>query len=139
MAINVDVRIYPYPLTNLVVKNNGESVELTDSGNYYYFLSVSGLNLSLEISCDEYVTKNINFTTIMNNNDICVGNLYAWTSDYGTVYTASATPAVSDTIYNADGVNITSISNGSDGIDWSSTGGLTAVSSSEITITGDRM
>ncbi|MBR2248069.1 MAG: hypothetical protein IJ880_13795 [Bacilli bacterium] len=139
MAINVDVRIYPYPLTNLVVKSSGETVELTDSGNYYYFVSVSGLNLSLEISCDEYVTKNISFTTIMNNNDICVGNLYAWTSSYGTAYTASVTPAVSDTIYNADGIKITSISNGSDGIDWSSAGGLTAVSSSEITITGDRM
>lgn len=139
MAITVDVRIYPYPLTNLVVKRNGESVELTDGGDCYYFLSVSGLNLSLEISCDEYVTKNVSFTTIMNSNDICVGNLYAWTSSYGTVYTASATPVITDTIYNADGLKITSISNGSEGIDWSSMGGLTAVSSSEITITGDRM
>lgn len=127
------VKIYPYPLTNLQVTST-VLVTIQDMSTYYLATGPIG---STTISCDEYVDKTYDISAA--DTTVCVSNLYAWTSDYGTVYTASATPAVSDTVYNADGVKITSISNGSEGIDWSSTGGLTAVSSSEITITGDRM
>lgn len=127
------VKIYPYPLTNLQVTST-VLVTIQDMSTYYLATGPIG---STTISCDEYVDKTYDISA--EDTTVCVGNLYAWTSSYGTIYTASATPVVSDTIYNANGVKITSISNGSGGIDWSSMGGLTEVSSSEIIITGDRM
>lgn len=102
------VKIYPYPLTNLSVKQENISCTIIDNGTYYTTEDV-GDGIDFTISCDEYTDK----TFSAGSYTLYIGNLYAWTTnDYYdisnhtkplTIYTASATPSVGDTVYTQTG------------------------------------